>query len=71
MFVKDIPAKGLLVKIYKLPLEFNEKKTTSFKKMGQSSYHGAAETNPTRSHEVVGSISGLARGLRTQGCCEL
>jgi len=26
-----------------------------------SSHHGAAETNPTRNHEVVGSIPGLVQ----------
>jgi len=29
-----------------------------------SSRHGAAETNPTRSHEVVGSIPGLAQWIK-------
>ena len=29
-----------------------------------SSCHGAAETNPTRSHEVVGSIPGLAQWVK-------
>ena len=28
----------------------------------RSSHHSAAETNPTRSHEVVGSIPGLTEG---------
>ena len=36
-----------------------------------SSYCGAVETNPTRNHEVTGSIPGLTRGLRIQHCHEL
>ena len=29
-----------------------------------SSYHGTAETNPTRNHEAVGSISGLVQWVK-------
>ena len=29
-----------------------------------SSHHGAAETNPTGNHEVVGSIPGLAQWVK-------
>ena len=29
-----------------------------------SSYHGAAETNPTRNHEVTGPIPGLAHWVK-------
>ena len=29
-----------------------------------SSRHGAAETNPTRNHEVVGSLPGLAQWVK-------
>ena len=36
-----------------------------------SSYCGAVETNPTRNHEVTGSIPGLTRGLSIQHCHEL
>ena len=32
-----------------------------FNKKIWSSYHGAAETNPTRSHDVVGLIPGLGQ----------
>ena len=28
-------------------------------------------TNPTRNHEIAGSIPGLAQWLRIQHCCEL
>ena len=31
-----------------------------------SSHHGAAETNPTRNHEVVDSIPGLAQWVKDQ-----
>ena len=31
---------------------------------GQSSYHGAAETNLTRNREVTGSIPGLAQWVK-------
>ena len=31
------------------------------KQTNRSSHHGTAETNPTRNHEVVGSIPGLAQ----------
>ena len=30
----------------------------------RSSCHGAAETNPTRNHEVIGSIPGLAQWVK-------
>ena len=33
-------------------------------KIIQSSHCGAAETNPTRNHEVVGSIPGLAQWVK-------
>jgi len=36
-----------------------------------SSCRGTAEMNPTRNHDVAGSIPGLASGSRIQGCCEL
>ena len=36
-----------------------------------SSHHGAAETNPTRNHEVSGSIPGLTQGVKIWGCSEL
>ena len=37
----------------------------------QSSRHGAAETNPTRNHEAVGSILDLAQWVEDPGSCEL
>ena len=33
-------------------------------KVPGSSHHGAEETNPTKNHEVVGSIPGLAQGVK-------
>ena len=37
---------------------------TVYRREGRSSHHGEAETNPTRNHEVVGSIPGLAQWIR-------
>ena len=39
--------------------------------MGRSSHCGAAETNPTRNHEVVVQSLALLSGLRIQRCHEL
>ena len=35
-----------------------------FKMCTQSSHHGAAETNPTRNHEVLGLIPGLTQWVK-------
>ena len=35
-----------------------------FLKIIGSSHRGAAEMNPTRNHKVVGSIPGLAQGVK-------
>ena len=35
-----------------------------FKREKRSSHRGAAETNPTGNHEVVGSIPGLAQWVK-------
>ena len=32
-----------------------------------SSHHGAAETNPTRNHKVVGLIPGLSQWVKDPG----
>ena len=32
--------------------------------LSKGSHHGAAETNPTRNHEVAGSIPGLTQGVK-------
>ena len=40
---------------------------SNYKEERNSSHHSAAETNPTRNHEVAGSLS----GLRIQRCPEL
>ena len=37
----------------------------------RSSRRGPVETNPTRNHDLVGLILGLASGLRIWCCCEL
>ena len=42
-----------------------------FKTSLWSSCHGAAETNPTRNHEVLGSIPGLAQWIKGLCCHEL
>ena len=36
-----------------------------------SSHHGTAEMNPTRNHEVAGSIPGLSLGLGIPSCRDL
>ena len=41
------------------------------KELGRSSCCGTAETNPTRNHEVAGSIPGLAKWLRIRHSCKL
>ena len=41
----------------------NKSKVASEINLG-SSHHGAAETNPTRNHEVAGSIPGLAQWVK-------
>ena len=38
--------------------------STIKRKENWSSHHGAEEANPTRNHEVVGSIPGLAQWVR-------
>ena len=38
---------------------------------GWSSHRGAVETNPTRNHEVAGSIPASLSGLRIRHCHEL
>ena len=38
-----------------------EKRRKKKKALWRSSHHGAVETNPTRNHEVSGSIPGLAQ----------
>ena len=40
------------------------KKFLKKKKMFRSSHHGTEETNPTRNHEVVGLIPGLAQWIK-------
>ena len=47
-----------------LGLLFSGGKTELKKYMTQSSRHGTAETNPTRSSEVLGSIPGLTQCVK-------
>ena len=53
-----------------LSTEIKEKYTQKSKRWGlkhklyRSSRQGAAEMNPTRNHEVVGSIPGLAQWIK-------
>ena len=41
-----------------------DKKMSPKYKNLESSHQGTVETNPTRNHEVVGSIPGLAQGVK-------
>ena len=41
------------------------------KKYFRSSCHGVVETNPTKNHEVVGSIPGLAQWVKDLALSEL
>ena len=43
---------------------YKKKKKKKKRNRGGSSCHGSAETNPTRSHEVGGSIPGLAQWVK-------
>ena len=45
--------------------------TQIIKTFSRSSHCGAAETNPTRNHEVVGSILASLSGLRIWRCPKL
>ena len=45
-------------------LPLSKKKRKKKKKKKRSSRHGAVETNPTRNHEVAGSIPGLAQWVK-------
>ena len=42
----------------------NEETDAEFKISSRSSHHGAEETNPTRNHEVEGSIPDLAQWVK-------
>ena len=47
-------------------LDYTEVKVKVYwhKKNNSNSHHGVAETNPTRNHEVAGSIPGLAQWVK-------
>ena len=64
IFINPISDKGIVYRIYKEVLQFNNKKRNSAIKIGfLRSYHrGIAETNPTRNHE--GSIPGFAQWVK-------
>ena len=69
MFANHTFHKQLMSKIYKALLQLNGHKQTKPKYW--SSHYGAAETNLTRNHEVVGLIPALLSGLRIWRCREL
>jgi len=48
-----------------------ESKYVGIKECPGSSHHGTAETNPTRNHEVAGSIPDLAQWVQDWCCLEL
>ena len=43
---------------------YSEKKINVIKNVSWNSHRGAAETNPTRSHEVLGWIPGLTQWVK-------
>ena len=43
---------------------FQERENVAKKKILEEFHHGAAETNPTRNHEVVDSILGLTQWVK-------
>ena len=63
---QPITDKALISKIHKELIQINSSKNTFQLKNGQrrSSRHGAGETNPTRNHEVSGSIPVLAQWVK-------
>ena len=46
------------------PLHRKDTSVRAGKSPMRRSHHGAAETNPTRNHEVAGSIPGLAQWVK-------
>ena len=52
-------------------IQCNKQQEEFKKKKKRSSCRGAEETNPTRNHEVAGSIRALLSGLRMRRCHEL
>ena len=48
---------------YTMGAEKKKKKEENYLK-GGSSHHGSVEINPSRNHEVAGSIPGLAQWLK-------
>ena len=67
-YMKSIFSQGKLV-FYNFNHDFSQHGNNSFrtlllKALGGSSHRGTAETNPTRNHEVAGSILSLAQWVK-------
>ena len=54
----------LSLKNFSEDLKVGVKNLTFIKYENRDSHHGTAETNPTRNHEVVGLIPGLAQWVK-------
>ena len=66
MFTNHVSDKGLIPKLHKEFVQLKQKNKTLKMSRG-SSHRGAAETNLTSNHEVVGSIPGLTQGVKDLG----
>ena len=57
-------ARTVILLLAKLRMRFRTSHSSPIKMYSRSSHCGAAETNPTRNHEVAGSIPGLAQWVK-------